>query len=216
MRGAKAFPALAAGAALLLASCAAEKPALAEQPIERAATCGVVAAAEARASLGEAVPLLPLDAREHMLHYALIAASERGSFSPETAKAVIERMAELENGPVKEEWQELLPLCREAYHDAWTFNVELTKDRFDSKLQCDELGKFITLSLGDQGGRYEQQLGAYRQMAIKLEERLGPGIKVRAGDDPRKQQELRRQALAAASKLGRPAQVMEQCLERYG
>lgn len=212
----KAFPALAAGAALLLPSCAAEKPVLPSQPVEQAATCGVVAAAEARASFPDAATTLPLDAREHMLHYALIAASRTGNYSAETAKAVIRRMAELENGPVKERWEDLLPLCREAFHDAWTFNVELPKDRFDSKLQCDELGKFLTVSLQNQGGGYEEQLAAYRQMAVKLEERLGPGIRVRAGDDPQKQQALRKEALAAASKLGRPAQIMEQCLERYG
>lgn len=211
LRSAASF---ALGSAILLSACAAEPVTLTAQPIDRAATCGAVAIAEAKATAVDSNAPLPLDAQEHVLHYALLAGSEGESVSLETAQAVIRRIPQVQ---LKEgEWQDLLPLCREAYHDAWTFNVTLPEDRFDSKLQCNELGKFLTTSLQREEPLYAARLAAYREMARKLEERLGPGLRVRAGDDIPAQQEVRRRALAAASKLGRPAQVMEQCVERYG
>ena len=206
-----------AGAALVVSACeSAEKLTLPEQPIDRAATCGVVAAIDERSKITDIKAPLPIEAQEHILHYALLAASEGGSFSSEKATAVLKRMSDLEGDITEGKWQDLLPQCREAYHEAWTFNVELPKDRFDSKLQCDELGKFVTRALRTQESRYAERISAYDEMARKLDQRLGPGLRVRAGEDLGAQQEVRRKALAAAAKLGRPTPVLDLCLERYG
>ena len=204
-------------AALMLSSCGGPKKlTLPEQPIDRAASCGVVAAIDERSKITDIKAPLPIEAQEHILHYALLAASEGGSFSSEKATAVLKRMSDLEGDITEGKWQDLLPQCREAYHEAWTFNVELPKDRFDSKLQCDELGKFVTRALRTQESRYADRISAYDEMARKLDQRLGPGLRVRAGEDLGAQQEVRRKALAAAAKLGRPTPVLDLCLERYG
>ncbi len=205
-----------AAAAVMLASCSYEPAVLPSQPIDRAATCGVVAAIDARAGSTDIKAPLPIEAQEHILHYALLAGSQGESFSQETANAVIKRMSDLQEEITEGKWQDLLPQCREAYHEAWTFNIELPKDRFDSKLQCDELGKFLTRALGRQEASYAERINRYEAMARKLDNRLGPGLRVRVGDDLAALQELRRKALAAAVKLGRPTPVMEQCIERYG
>jgi hypothetical protein len=51
-------------------------------------------------------------------------------------------------------------------------------------------------------------------MASKLDYRLEPGLRVRAGEAL--QESVRLKALAAAAKTGRSTQVMEQCVQRYG
>lgn len=205
-----------AAAVLALPGCTSEPLTLPEQPIDRAATCGVVAAIEARAGAADIKAPLPLEAQEHILHYALLAGSTGESFSAETASAVVTRMSDLQSEIGEDDWQELLPLCRRAFPEAWTFNVELPRDRFDSKLQCDEIGKFISKSLQSQESSYRVRLNDYAEMARNLDRRLGPGLRVRAGEELEAQQAVRRQALAAAAKLGRPTPVLDKCVERYG
>ncbi len=53
-------------------------------------------------------------------------------------------------------------------------------------------------------------------MLNKLDRTLGPGLRSRAGADLAAQQAARREALGATAKLGQPAAVMRQCIERYG
>ncbi len=87
----------AVSAAALLAGCGGPKAlTLPEDPIDRAATCGVVAAAEARAGSPDIKAALPFEAQGRILHHALVAASEGGSFSGQKASAVSKRMSELQ------------------------------------------------------------------------------------------------------------------------
>jgi hypothetical protein len=208
--------ALSAGiSALLLTSCSgAEKPVLPVQPVERAATCAVVAELDERRQAGKAP--LPFEAHEHVLHYALLAGAHGQSFSAETTNAVIKRMKEVRGEVTKSKWVKILPECRVAFAEAWTFNIELPKDRFDSKMQCDELGKFLARTLRKHHAEDPVRAAAYAKMASNLDYRLGPGLRVRAGAGLDEQAAVRREALAAAAKLGRPTQVMEQCIQRYG
>jgi hypothetical protein len=206
---------LAVMSALLLAACSkAEKPILPADPVERAATCAVVAELDERRQAGEAP--LPFEAHEHVLHYALLAGATGESFASATTYSVFQRIKRIRPEVTKSKWQKILPECRIAYPEAWTFNVELPKDRFDSKLQCDELGKFIARSLRKHHAEDPVRAAAYSQMAGNLDYRLSPGLRVRAGAAPEEQAAVRRKALAAAVKLGRPSQVMEQCIQRYG
>ena len=205
---------LAAIGALLLASCSgAEKPVLPSDPVERAATCAVVAELDERQQAGTAP--LPFAAHEHVLHYALLAGSTGESFSPETTNAVIARIKEIRPQVAESKWEKILPECRIAFAEAWTFNIELPKDRFDSKIQCDELGKFLARTLRKHHEEDPVRAAAYAKMAANLDYRLSPGLRVRAGDEAATQMSVRRKALAAAAKLGRPTQVMELCIQRY-
>jgi tyrosyl-tRNA synthetase len=149
-----------------------------------------------------------------VLHYALLAGATGESFSAETTNAVIKRMKQIRPEVSESKWEKILPECRIAFPEAWTFNVELPKDRFDSKLQCNELGKFLTRTLRKHHHEDPARAAAYAQMASKLDYRLEPGLRVRAGEAL--QESVRLKALAAAAKTGRSTQVMEQCVQRYG
>ena len=207
--------ALAAAAASLLASCGPKSLALPEQPIDRAATCGVVAAANARQGT-DIKQELPFGAQAGIVHYALIAASGTGEFQPETASQVAQRMTAVQDQVTSGKWQELTPACRDAYPDAAKTDVTLPADRFDAQLGCDELADFLDTALGAQGTAYVNELGKYQELSRKLDAALGTSLKTRAGADLADQQAARRKALAEITKAGPPAAVMQQCVERFG
>ena len=204
------------GTFLLLASCGPQALALPEAAVDRAATCGVVAAAEARAATNDIKASLPFTAQLRILHYALLAGAQGESFSADASTAVIDRMPTLQEEITEGKWQELAPACRAAYPEAEKEEVTLPAARFDAQLGCDELGTFLSERLQSQEMNYGEQLSNYRGMLRKLDQTLGPGLRSRAGADLAAQQAERRRALAAMVKLGSTAAVMRQCVERYG
>lgn len=207
---------VAACMAMLLAACGPKALALPDNPVDRAATCGVVAAAEARQATADIKVSLPFTAQGRILHYSLLAGSQGESFSAETANAVGQRMQELQEEITSGKWEELGPACRAAFPEAEVTEVKLPSDRFDAQLGCDELADFLASALQSQEGDYGNQLGEYSQMTRKLDRTLGPGLRSRAGSSLEAHQEERREALAATAKLGSPVAVMRQCVERYG
>lgn len=202
-------------AALLLASCGPQSLTLPKARVDRAATCGVIAAAEARAAT-DIKRVLPFTAQLKILHYALLAGSEGESFSEEASTAVIERMPTLQEEITEGKWQELAPACRQAFPAAEKEDVTLPSDRFAAQLGCDALGDFLVGRLRSQEMSYGAQLGDYRDMLRELDKVLGPGLRSRAGADLASQQAARREALAETARLGQPAAIMRQCVERYG
>lgn len=198
----------------LLASCGPKTLVLPEEPVERAATCGAVAAAEARSATDVDSPL-SLEAIGRVVHYPMLAASAGESFSTDAATQVQKRMAELQDSIGEGKWQELIPACKAAFPAAAVDSVKLPADRFDAQLGCDELGDFLRSSLETQED-YINELGEYRQLSNKLDPILATGMRSRAGADSAAQQEVRRKALAAMAKVGPPVAVMRQCVARFG
>jgi len=199
----RSVPSLAL-AALLLASCGPKTLALPADPVERAATCGAVAAASARSATNFDKPL-SLEAIGRVLHYPLLAASSGATYSADTAAKVQERMSELQDRVVDSKWQELIPACREAFPATAVDEVSLPGSRFEAQLGCDELGDFLRSSLEAQD-EYVNELGEYRQLSNKLDPVLAGGAA----------QAERRKALAAMAKAGPPVAAMRECLERFG
>jgi hypothetical protein len=200
---------------LLLASCGPKTLTLPEQPIDRAATCGVIAAAEARASTADIKAPLPFEAMERILHYPLLAGSAGESFSAETATAIQKRMTELQDSVTEGKWQQLAPACRAAFPATSVAAVKLPADRYEAQLGCDELADFVRSALEEQGS-YDTQLREYRQLSEKLDVPLGAALQSRVGGSLERQQEARSKALASIAKAGSPSAVMRQCLERFG
>lgn len=190
--------------ALLLSSCGPKTLALPEDPVERAATCGAVAAASERSTTNFDSPL-SLEAIGRVLHYPILAASSGGTYSPDTAAKVQARMSDLQDKVVESKWQELIPACREAFPATAIEEVTLPTARFEAQLGCDELGDFLRSSLEAQD-EYVNELGEYRQLSNKLD----PVVAGRA------QQDARRKALAAMAEAGPPVAVMRECLARFG
>ena len=208
--------ATAAGAAFLLSACGPKALTLPEQPVDRAATCGVVAATEARAATPDIQQPLPFTAQGRILHYALLAGAQGEEFSAETATAVNQRMSDLQEEITTGEWQALVPACASAFPATEKTEVTLPADNFEAGLACDELGDFMSMALRSQEVEYASQLGEYSDLAREFDATLGPGLRSRAGAGLPAQQQARRVALADAAKLGPPVMVMRQCVERFG
>lgn len=201
--------------ALLLTSCGPNTLTLPEQPVERAATCGVVAANSARLGTRDIQAPLSFDAIGRIIHYPLLAASTEGSFYPDKAAEVQNRMTELQERISEGKWQDLIPACRAAFPAATVEQVKLPVDRFDAQLGCDELGDFLRSALEEQAD-YANELAEYRDLSIKLDATLGTGLRGRAGSDRSAQVEEQRKALATIAQAGPPVAVLRECLARFG
>ena len=213
----RVFPVLLAGC-LALASCDGPKAlSLPADPVDRAATCGVVAAAEARSATADINQPLSLAAQGHVLHYALLAGSEGGRFSAEIAGAVSKRMGALQDQVTSGKWQDLAPACRAAFPAAAAGgDVKLPADRLDAQLGCSELAQFTATALGTDEAHYAAELGDYRKLRTKLSDRMGPALRGRVGSDLTRQRAAGDKALAAMAQLGSPVAVLDQCLKAFG
>ncbi len=200
---------------LLLASCGPKALTLPEQPVDQAATCGVIAAQSARLATHDIQAALPFDAMGRIIHYPLLAGSTGGSFSSEVATKVQTRMTELQDGISEGKWQELIPACRTAFPATAVEQVKLPVDRFDAQLGCVELGDFLRSALEEQA-EYGNELAEYRNLSMKLEATLTNGLRSRAGPDLRDRIEERRKALATFARVGPPVAVLRECLARFG
>jgi hypothetical protein len=200
---------------LLLASCGPKTLTLPDQPVDRAATCGVIAANSARLATHDIQAALPFEAMGRIIHYPLLAGSSGGSFSSDVAAQVQARMTELQDGISEGKWQELVPACRAAFPATAVEQVELPGDRLDAQLGCVELGDFMRSALEEQAD-YANELGEYRKLGMKLEATLTTGLGSRVGSNLRARQEERRKALATIAKAGPPVAVLRECLARFG
>lgn len=201
--------------ALLITACGPKPLELPTDAVDRAATCGVIAAAEARTATN-VQQALPFAAQEHIVHYALLAGSAGESFVPETANAVSRRMSELQEGITQGEWQGLKPACASAFPETARTEITLPAGRFDAQLTCYALVDFILTATEQQESEYGNELAPYRETRRKLNLAIAPGLTSRVGSDLEAQKTERNKALAAAAKLGSPTAVMRQCVERYG
>lgn len=204
-------------AGLALTSCGGPKAlTLPTDPIDRAATCGIVAAAEARSATTDFNQPLTLEGQGHILHYALLAASEDGRFSAETAGAVSKRMSALQADVTNGKWQDLAPSCRTAFPAAaGTGDVALPKDRLNAQLGCSELAQFTATAL-EADKHYAAQVAQYRQLRATLSDRMGPALRARVGSNLTAQRAAGDKALAAMAQIGSPVAVLDQCLKKFG
>jgi hypothetical protein len=200
----------------LLAACSGEKPlALPGDAVDRAATCAIVAAAEARVAVKDVNASLPVEAQGRIVHYSLLAASESGAFDAGTANAVNKRMGDLKDKLTSRPWQTLIGPCRAAFPAAANETPELPKNMLDSQLACEQLAEFLANALQAQG-RYGQQVADYRRLRGRLNDRLAAALKARVGGGLAAQQQAAGRALARAASLGSPVAVMRLCTGRFG
>ena len=207
--------ALLVASMVLLGSCGPKALTLPDDPVDRAATCGVIAAQSARLATHDVQAALPFEAMGRIIHYPLLAGSAGGSFSSEIAAKAQGRMTELQAGISEGKWQELVPACRSAFPATAIEQVTLPVDRFEAQLGCVELGDFLRSSLEEQA-EYGNELAEYRELSRKLETAVTAGLRSRAGPALSARIEERHKALAALAKAGPPVAVMRQCLARFG
>lgn len=206
---------LAICASMLLASCGPQRLTLPDQPVDRAATCGIVAAAGARLAVTDVSAPLPLAEHGRIIHYALLAASSSGEYDTETAGAVSRRMQTLQNGVTGGEWQPLSAACKAAYPAAEKQDVILPEDEFEARIQCNELARFMNEALSGQASSYRNEIADYRHLYERLNDRIAPALNAKAGSEISDQRKLRHRALAHASRLGAPIATLSRCLKRF-
>jgi len=201
--------------ALTLTACGAKSLALPADPVDRAATCGVVAAAAARTAVTDVKAPLPLAAQGKIFHYALLAASNGGAFEAETANRVNKRMRELEAGITGGKWRELVPICDAAFPATAKTEIELPSGRFEAQIACEELAEFTSVALEGSETHFGNELAGYRRMRTELNDAIAPGLRAKAGSSTEAQSRERDRALAAAAALGSPIPVLDTCRERF-
>jgi len=207
--------ALSIAALLVLAGCGPKPLALPADPVDRAATCGVVAAATARSAVADVQAPLPLAAQGKIFHYALLAASEGGEFKAETANRVNKRMRELEAGITGGKWRDLIPACDAAFPATAKTEVKLPSGPFETQFACEELAEFTSVALEGSEVHFGNELAGYRRMRTELNDALAPGLRTRAGSSTEAQSRERDRALASAAALGSPIAVLDKCVERF-
>jgi hypothetical protein len=211
---AREFLILPLGAALLLAACAQPTPQLPTNPIDQAATCGVVAAASEREAAG-AKGDLPADAQARILHYAMLYASAGKSFDQDKVNIVSKRMPALFDGTIKGKWQTLRGGCATAFPAAQIKQPVLPAKPVDAMLQCYVLTDFLRKALSDQGANYGEAANAYGAFKDKLDARMAPVLRAAGLHNGDALKQKRMEELAAATKLGQPPAVIDACERAY-
>jgi hypothetical protein len=196
-------------------ACGPKALELPEQPVDRAATCGIVAAAQARAGTADIKADLSFDAMGRILQYTLLGGSKDGAFDAELGGAVQKRMSELQDQVTGGKWQDLAPACRTAFPATAITDVKLPADRFEAQLGCYELDDYVRSALHEQAA-YDDELSKLQPLREKLDGIIGTGLRGRVGGDFDAQQQERHKALATIAESGPPALVLRQCADRFG
>lgn len=202
---------------LVLAGCGQKELTLPADPVDRAATCGVVTAAAARAGVADIKAPLPFEQQGRIMHYAMLAASEGKAFDSARAAAVVNRMSELESGITGGKWETLVQPCAEAYPATQaTGAVTLPADALQAETGCYALATFLTKALGAQDAAYGDRLAEYGGMNRALDPKIGAAL-ARRGINSKSERAaaMRAEALARMVKLGPPMSVMARCVEKY-
>jgi len=202
-------------AALLLAACGQKVPKFPSDPLDQAATCGVIAAAGEREAAG-AKGELPADAQARILHYAMLHASTGKMLDPDKVNAVSKRMPALFDQTIQGNWKTLQPTCASAFPATQVKQPVLPAKPLDAMLQCDALAEFLRKALADQGATYGAAANAYGAFIDKLDPKMSVALRaagLRNGDALRTK---KLEELAAAAKLGPPPAVIDACEKKYG
>lgn len=200
---------------LLLAACGPKQAALPDDPIQRAATCGVIAAAQARQARGVDAKLT-LEQQGHILHYALLAGAEGGTFDKGRSAAVVNAMPRLGESVTNGKWEPLVNDCATAYPPTRPVeNVALPADPLTVQAGCHDLADFITTALRARENDFIDRMRAYDAMQRKLDQRMGATLKAH-GLNQAKANDARAKALAAVVVLGPPTAVLDQCVTKFG
>lgn len=204
-------------AAISLAGCGKQQLALSQDPIDRAATCGVVAAAQARSATTNIRAPLSLDAQGEILHPALLTAAKSDGFSVQTAAAVINRMPAVEGDITSGKFETLAAPCQQAFPETAVASITLPQDALTARVGCYELGGFMNRALLESGEAYATELTSYGAMRRELDPKIASGFAAQGvtGQSERAKA-IRSEAMGEMVKLGSPTRVMKACVDRFG
>lgn len=210
------YIALAAASMMVLASCGSKKLSLSNDPIDKAATCAVVSAADARLKAPDGKGDLDFEAQTRIIHYAMLAGAQGQDFSAARASAVVTRMNALQEDITSNKWKDLIEPCDRAYPVVKkTAGIELPKNRFDAALGCASMGDFLVKTVSSNDPRSIDRFSSFIRMKRDLDGSIGSGLKARGAGNAEKTQALKEAALVRMTKLGAPAAVMNICTGHF-
>ncbi len=202
---------------VMLAGCGPKKLALPTDPIDRAATCAVVSAAGARAGNSDIKADLDFPAQTHILHYAMLAASDGNRFDTAKASAVVSRMSEVEGDVTAGKWQGLVQPCNQSFPLATkTGGVELPTQRFEAAIGGYALGDFLTRTVTSKSPVTQEKMSELMTMRRNLDATIGNGLKARGASKYENTLELKQEALVRMTRLGPPNETAQACTARFG
>jgi hypothetical protein len=210
-------PVLLSAVALTLSACSSEVG-LPTDLVEKAATCAVVSASEARSTVKNLDTPLAFDRQSQIIHYALLAGASDPKFSRENTKRVVSRMQTLQEIITGDQWKPLVEPCKASFPQAdLGYPVKLPDDPAEAQLTCYALGDFMARAISAYDATYADQVVQYSKLTTSLEPLVEPE-KPKRGEKPVSDAERmakRNAALAVAAKLGPPAKVMDACMTRF-
>ena len=199
----------------LLAGCGAKTLALPEDATQRAATCGVVAAADARKG-SDVRAKLGFEDQSRILHYALLEGAAGDSFDKNRAATVANAMPALGESVTAGKWETLKPACAAAYPVTAVAEAKpLPDDRLTARLGCDGLAQFMTSALREDEASYINRIRALDDMQRAIDAEVGPTLKAR-GITPEQSIETTNKAVAQLVNLGPPHLVLDRCVAAFG
>jgi len=198
----------------ILAGCGGGGGTLPEAAAQRAATCGVIAANQARATVTDIKTPLSAAQQGAVLRPALLYGSEGEEFSRDRVAEVVDAMPALGETFSEKDIATLAPQCAQAYPAPPT-PVKLPDDPLTAAMGCDQLSDFMRQALGAGGATYKENFDAYFALNQALDKRLGPILAQRGIRGVEASEAEGRKALAAIVKLGEPTAVLDACSARY-
>lgn len=202
--------------ALLLTACGPKQLALPANPIDKAATCAVVSAADARLKNPNAKGDLDFDAQTRIIHYAMLAGIDGEGFSTKNASAVVSRMSEVEAVTTSSKWQDLVAPCDQAFPEVKkTVGIALPEARFDAQLGCYAMADFLVKTVTTTDPKAQDRFAAFQKMKRDLDASIGATMKARGTASYEKTLDLKQAALVKMTRLGAAAEVMKMCTERF-
>lgn len=200
--------------AAMLSSCGGAPATLPAETAQRAATCGVVAANQARATITDIKAPLSAAQQGEVLRPALLYGADGEEFSRDRAAEVVNAMPKLGEDLSEKDIAALAPQCAEAYPPAPT-PVKLPDDPLTAAMGCDQLSDFMRQALGAQGAAYTEQLNEYFALNQALDKQLAPLLSNKGISGVTESEAQGRKALGAIVKLGQPTAVLNACTARY-
>lgn len=199
---------------LLLSGCGAPTLALSDDPVTKAAQCGVVATSFARTAQADVKATLPFDARVRVLHYALFAATEGGGYDVSRAAAVLKTLPQVEREVTGGDWQALAPSCELAFSET-TAPSRLLTDPLQAELGCSMLAAYVEGALQSQESVYADSLQPIHAMRLALDGRIGAKLQGAGKGDVAQQKGPRDAAMHRIVRVGAAADTLKACVRRF-
>lgn len=197
---------------LPLASCVSAPLMLAEDPLERAATCSAVRLLELGAGKAGDEPLSFAGWTEVVHFAALYAAEDAVLFQVERIGQVTERAEALRSELEGQNWESLVEPCNAAVPETQKDASPLPADAFEAGMTCHALGDFLARTGATDHPEESRKLAAIANKALAAAQ---PVLIDRARGDASEAERIASGYAARAFRAGRPTSLIAQCRRRF-